>query len=71
MKKLSLVLVSLFAGYALLFAQDKGDKSPYKNWEIGINAGVTNFAGSTSLSKDAMLKHFNDFNSVINSNIYY
>lgn len=61
MKKLSLVLVSLFAGYALLFAQDKGDKLPYKNWEIGVNAGVTNFSGSTSISKDAMLKHFNDF----------
>jgi outer membrane protein OmpA-like peptidoglycan-associated protein len=63
MKKLSLVLVSLFAGYALLFAQDKGDKLPYKNWEIGVNAGVNNFAGSTSVSKDAMLKHFNDFNN--------
>jgi outer membrane protein OmpA-like peptidoglycan-associated protein/opacity protein-like surface antigen len=63
MKKLSLVLVSLFAGYALLFAQDKGDKLPYKNWEIGVNVGVNNFAGSTSISKDAMLKHFNDFNN--------
>ncbi|HEY5510804.1 MAG TPA: OmpA family protein [Prolixibacteraceae bacterium] len=63
MKKLSLVLISLFAGYALLFAQEKGDKLPYKNWEIGVNAGVANFAGSTSLSKDAMLKHFNDFSN--------
>jgi len=63
MKKISLVLIFFFAGYALLFAQDKGDKLPYKNWEIGVNAGVTNFAGSTSVSKDAMLKHFNDFSN--------
>lgn len=69
MKKLSLVVVTLFASYALIFAQDKeakGDKTeklPYNRWEIGINAGVANFAGSTSMSSNDLFKHVNDFNN--------
>jgi outer membrane protein OmpA-like peptidoglycan-associated protein/opacity protein-like surface antigen len=69
MKKLSLVVVTLFASYALIFAQDKeakGDKTeklPYNRWEIGINAGVANFAGSTSMSSNNLFKHVNDFNN--------
>jgi outer membrane protein OmpA-like peptidoglycan-associated protein len=66
MKKLSLIAVCLFACYALVFAQDKGEKLPYNRWEIGINAGVSNFAGSTSMSKSSFGKHFNDFNSDLN-----
>ena len=62
MKKLSLVVVCLFASYALLFAQDKSENLPYNRWEIGVNAGVANFLGSTSISKDAMLKSFREFN---------
>ncbi len=65
MKKLSLVVVCLFASYSLIFAQDKGDNLPYNRWEIGVNAGVANFLGSTSLSKDAFLKSFREFNSDI------
>ena len=63
MKKLSLVVVCLFASYALIFAQEKGDNLPYNRWEIGVNGGVANFLGSTTVSKDAMLKSFREFNS--------
>jgi len=64
MKKLSLVVVTLLASFALSFAQDKeakGDKSeklPYNRWEIGINAGVANFAGSSSMSSNNLFKRF-------------
>ena len=63
MKKLSLVVAFLFVSYALIFAQDKSDKLPYNRWEIGVNAGVANYLGATSFSKDASLKHVNDFNN--------
>ena len=66
MKKLSLVVVFLFASYAFIFAQEKGDKLPYNRWEIGVNAGVANFAGSTNISKDNFMSHFNDFKSDMN-----
>lgn len=66
MKKLSLVAVLLFASYALIFAQDKSEKLPYKRWEIGVNAGVANFAGSTIVSKDEFLKGFNNFKGDLN-----
>jgi len=62
MKKLSLVIVLLFASYALIFAQDKGEKLPYKRWEIGVNAGVSNFTGSYVVSKNDFGKYFNNFN---------
>ena len=62
MKKLSLVVVCLFASYALIFAQEKGDNLPYNRWEIGVNGGVANFLGSTTVSKDAFLKSFREFN---------
>lgn len=61
MKKLSLIILFFFVSSALIFAQEKGDKLPYKQWEIGINAGVSNFTGSYSVNKDAFFKHFNDF----------
>ncbi len=66
MKKLSLVVVFLFASYAFIFAQEKGDKSPYNRWEIGVNAGVANFAGSMDMSKQSFFNHFNHFNSDLN-----
>jgi len=66
MKKLSLVIVLLFASYALIFAQDKGEKLPYKRWEIGVNAGVSNFTGSYVVSKNDFGKYFNNFNSDYN-----
>ncbi|MCL4482594.1 MAG: OmpA family protein [Bacteroidetes bacterium] len=63
MKKLSLFVVFLFASYALIFAQEKEEKLPYKRWEIGVNAGVANFAGSTNMDKDHLFKHFKEFKS--------
>jgi outer membrane protein OmpA-like peptidoglycan-associated protein len=66
MKKLSLIVVLLFTSFALLFAQEKGEKLPYNRWEIGINAGVANFTGTTLVSKDNFMKHFKDFNSDMN-----
>jgi len=61
MKKLSLTAVFLFLSFALIFAQEKSEKSTYKQWEIGVNAGVANFAGSTELSNG--MNHFNNFKS--------
>jgi outer membrane protein OmpA-like peptidoglycan-associated protein len=66
MKKLSLIAVFLFASFAFIFAQDKSEKLPYKQWEIGVNAGVANFAGSTNISKDQFMDHFNNFNNDMN-----
>ncbi len=70
MKKLSLVVVMFLAGYALSFAQDtqvKEEAPPVdKRWEIGINAGVTNFTGNTNISKQSLWNHFNHFNSDLN-----
>jgi len=63
MKKLSLVIVCLLAGFTLTFAQDKSEKSQFKSWEIGVNGGVANFAGSSIMNKSSFLSHFNQFNS--------
>ncbi|NEW83686.1 MAG: OmpA family protein [Mariniphaga sp.] len=64
MKKLSLSVVVLFACYALTFAQDKAKSEPAdKRWEIGINAGVANFAGEYNMFKDARFHHFNFWKS--------
>ncbi|MCK9639147.1 MAG: OmpA family protein [Prolixibacteraceae bacterium] len=66
MKKLSLLAVFLFASFSLTFAQEKGEKLPYNRWEIGVNAGVSNFTGSYVVSKSEFLKYFNNFNSDYN-----
>ncbi len=63
MKKLSLIVLFLFASCATIFAQEKGEKLPYNRWEIGVNAGVSNFTGSYVVSKNDFLKYFNNFNS--------
>jgi len=64
MKKLSLSIVVLFACYALTFAQDKAKAEPADTrWEIGVNAGVANFAGEYNMSKVARFNHFNHWNS--------
>jgi len=64
MKKLSLTAVFLFVSFALIFAQEKSEKPTYKPWEIGVNAGVANFAGSTDISNG--LNHFKNYKSDIN-----
>ncbi|MCX6236266.1 MAG: OmpA family protein [Bacteroidia bacterium] len=66
MKKLSLSVVVLLMCYALTFAQEKAKSEPYKNWEIGISAGVANFAGEYNMFKDARFNHFNHWNSDLN-----
>src|SRR5665647_3376762 len=61
MKKISLIILFFFVSSSLIFAQEKGEKLPYKQWEIGINAGVANFAGSVDVSKNNFMHSFNDF----------
>jgi outer membrane protein OmpA-like peptidoglycan-associated protein len=66
MKRLSLLVVILFLSHSLIFAQEKGEKLPYKQWEIGVNVGVSNFAGSSIVSKSEFLKGFNNFKGDMN-----
>ncbi len=61
MKKLILIFVCLFVCLTLIFARDKREKLPYNRWEIGANAGVANFAGSTDIYKIYNFNHFNNF----------
>lgn len=76
MKKLSLIVAFLFVSSALVLAQnkvvqdksaqtkgEKEEKLPYNRWEIGVNVGVANFTGTTNVSKESFMKHFNDFKS--------
>ena len=64
MKKLSLSVVVLFMCYALTFAQEKAKSEPADTrWEIGVNAGVANFAGEYNMFKDARFHHFNFWKS--------
>ena len=66
MKKLSLSVVVLLMCYTLTFAQEKVKSEPYKNWEIGISAGVANFTGEYNMFKDSRFNHFNHWNSDMN-----
>lgn len=62
-KFLSLILVCLFFTFAV--AQEKKISKPYKDWELGINAGVANFTGEYNMYKAARFNHFNHWNSNI------
>lgn len=66
MKKLSLSVITLLMCYTLSFAQEKPKSEPYKNWEIGINAGVANYTGEYNMYKDARFNHFNHWKSDMN-----
>ena len=66
MKKFSLSFVVLLMCSVATFAQDKERPEPYNNWEIGINAGVANFAGSTNIAKGKSYEHFNNYKSDFN-----
>jgi len=61
MKKLSLSVAVLFICYALTFAQEKSKSGSDKQWEIGLNAGVANFAGEYNMLKDSRFNHSNDW----------
>jgi len=63
MKKLSLVGLLLIASFALVFAQEKSEKTPYNKWELGVNAGVANFLGSNNIANGIFGEHFNNFKS--------
>jgi outer membrane protein OmpA-like peptidoglycan-associated protein len=63
MKKLSLCVVASLMCCTLTFAQEKTKPEPYKNWEIGISAGVANFAGEYNMYKEARFNHFNHWKS--------
>ena len=66
MKKTILSVLAIFMCIAFTFAQDKTSSEPNKNWEIGINAGVANFAGEYNMFKDARFNHFNHWDSQLN-----
>jgi outer membrane protein OmpA-like peptidoglycan-associated protein len=65
MKKLYLSLVIILMCYASTFAQEKKDSEPYKNWEVGINAGVDNFTGGYNMYSKSRWNHFNHWKSVL------
>lgn len=56
----------MFLCYTLAVAQEKKSPESYKNWEIGINAGVASFTGEYNMNKDARFNHFNHWNSEMN-----
>jgi outer membrane protein OmpA-like peptidoglycan-associated protein/opacity protein-like surface antigen len=66
MKKFSLSIAVLLMCAVSTFAQDKAKTEPYPNWEIGVNLGVTNFAGSTNIAKGKSWEHFNNYKSNLN-----
>lgn len=63
MKRLSLSIVALIICSTFAFAQEKSTTEPYKNWEIGVSAGVANFTGEYNMYKSARFNHFNHWNS--------
>lgn len=66
MKKLFTNLLTLFLCYTFAVAQEKKSPEPYKNWEIGVSAGVANFTDEYNMYKDARFNHFNHWNSEMN-----
>jgi len=59
MKNFCLSIVVLFVCYTITSAQEEVKSRPYKNWEIGINAGVANFTGEYNMFKDSRFNLFN------------
>jgi len=59
MKKLIINLhILFFLCCTLAVAQEKKSLEPYKNWEIGINAGVESYNGAYVVSQEARFNHF-------------
>lgn len=63
MKKFSLGFVVLFLFSVLAYSQENPKGYPFNSWEIGINAGVANFTGSTNIAKGKSYDHFNNYKS--------
>ncbi len=66
MKKLIINLLTLFLCFTLAVAQEKKSPEPYKNWEIGVSAGVASFTGEYNMYKNARFNHFNHWKSEMN-----
>ena len=57
MKKIITGVVLLIICSISAFAQNNLNSSPYKDWEIGISAGVANFSGDYIMFRDSRFKH--------------
>ena len=57
MKKFNLSVVVMLIYCTFAFAQNDSKSTPYKDWEIGVNAGVANFSGEYIMYKDSRFKH--------------
>jgi len=58
MKKIITNLLIIFACYTFAVAQEKKSPEIYKNWEIGVAAGVANFAGVYNMFIDSRFNYF-------------
>ena len=58
--------MTFFLCCTITVAQEKKSPEPYKNWEIGISAGVASFTGEYNMFKDARFNHFNHWKSELN-----
>jgi len=59
MKKIITNLLIIFVCYTFAVAQEKKSPEIYKNWEIGVTAGVASFAGAYNVLIDSSFNHFN------------
>jgi len=66
MKKLSSTLAVLLICFGATFGQENSKTEPYKNWEIGVSSGVSNFTGEYNMFKAARFNHFNHWKSEMN-----
>ncbi len=66
MKKLVLCVAVSLMWYSFIFAQETKKTESFKKWEIGINAGVANYAGEYNMFKEARFNHFNHWDSGYN-----
>ncbi len=58
--------MTIFFCYTFVVAQEKKRPEPYKNWEIGVSAGVASFTGEYNMFKNARFNHFNHWKSELN-----
>ena len=69
MKKFNLSILVLLISSTLTFAQEKVNTNPDpvdQRWEIGINAGISNFSGEYNMSKESRFHHINHWDSDMN-----
>ena len=66
MKKFFLTLACIILSFSFILAGEKHEKLPYHKWEIGINAGMAKFTGSSDIYKIYNFNHFNEFHSDLN-----